>query len=209
MSKELILSMTVSIDGFVSGPNGETDWMFRSMSEEGREWLVEQFWKAGLLAIGHQSYQAMADFWPTADNLVARPMNEIPKAIFSRSGAISRPSMEKTNAALKKVAAADPSAVLAALESWLHPTVAGKDLAADVQRLKAEDGKPIVAIGGASFAASLIRANLVDVYRLSVQPVALGRGIPFFGALEAPTFFKLEEVKRFDSGAVVKTYRPS
>ncbi len=43
MSKELILSMTVSLDGFVAGPNGETDWMFQSMSDEGREGVAEQF----------------------------------------------------------------------------------------------------------------------------------------------------------------------
>jgi dihydrofolate reductase len=127
-------------------------------------------------------------------------MNELPKVVFSRSGAISTPNMEKTTAALKEGDRA--------LESWLHPTVAGADLVADIQRLKAEGGKPIVAIGGTSFASSLVKANLIDVFRLSVHPVALGHGIPLFGALEAPLRLKLEDLKGFDSGVVVKTYRP-
>ena len=94
------------------------------------------------------------------------------------------------------------------LESWLHPIVAGTDLVADIQRLKAEDGKPILAHGGASFASSLIASNLVDVFHLVVHPVALGRGLPIFGGLENPLDLKLEDLKQFDTGVVIKTYQP-
>ncbi len=211
MSKELILSMTVSIDGFIAGPNGEMDWIFHSMSEEGRQWVADQFWQASLIAMGHHSYLTMADFWPTAAGPIARPMNEIPKVVFSRTGMISPPLMEKTVAALKDETKAEDSKQMTAeqvLRSWLHPTIAGTDLIADIQRLKLEDGKPILAIGGASFASSLITAKLVDAFRLSIHPVALGNGIPLFGGLEAPCRMKLEDLRRFDSGAVVKTFRP-
>lgn len=206
MSKELILSMTVSIDGFVAGPNGEMDWIFPSMSDEGRRWVAEQMWTVSLLAMGRRSYQEWVEYWPTAAGPVAGPMNEIPKAVFSRSGATPPPSMEKPGlkAEMPEAATADAKA----LESWLNPTATGKDLVADMQRLKAEDGKPILAIGGISFASSLIVANLVDVFRLVVHPVVLGRGIPLFGGLEAPVRLKLEDLKRFESGVVVKTYRP-
>ncbi len=94
------------------------------------------------------------------------------------------------------------------MDSWLHPIVAGKDLVADINRLKAEHGKPINAIGGASFAASLIAASLVDAFRLAAHPVALGRGLPIFAGLESPLRFKLEDLKQFDTWAVIKTYRP-
>jgi dihydrofolate reductase len=212
MSKELILSMSVSVDGFVAGPNGEMDWMFAARSEASTQWLVDRLGQVSLIAMGHRSYQGMADYWPTSNNPFARPMNEIPKAVFSRSGAISPPSMEKTTAALKDAPKAETSGQTsvdrAALESWLHPIVAGTDLVADIQRLKAEDGKPIVAIGGASFASSLIAANLVDAFRLAVHPVVLGRGLPLFAGLENPLRFELEDLQRFDTGAVIKTYRP-
>jgi dihydrofolate reductase len=144
---------------------------------------------------------------------MARPMNEIPKAVFSRSGSISAPSLDKTTAALKDATKAETSentsADQAVLESWLHPTVAGTDLVADIQRLKAEDGKPILAHGGASFATSLIAANLVDMFYLVVHPVVLGRGLPIFAGLEKPIDLKLEDLKQFDTGIVVKTYRPA
>jgi dihydrofolate reductase len=209
MSKELILSMTMSVDGFVADANGEVDWMVPARSDEGRRWVAEQMWFASLLAMGRRSYHEWADFWPTAANANAGPMNEIPKAVFSRSGKVSLPSMEKTTASQKAEPAGATIAVQKAIESWLHPFVTGQDLVADVQRLKAEDGKPILAIGGNSFASSLIKASLVDVFRLVVHPVVLGHGLPLFGELEAPLRMKLEDLKRFDSGVVVQTYRPS
>ncbi len=212
MSKELILSMSVSVDGFVSGPNGEIDWIFRNRSEASTQWLVDRLGQVSLIAMGHRSYRDMADYWPTSTSPFARPMNEIPKAVFSRSGAISPPNLEKTMAALKNETKAETSGHTSVdqtvLESWLHPMVAGKDLIADIQRLKAEDGKPINALGGASFASSLIAAHLVDVFRLVVHPVVLGRGLPIFAGLENPVHLKLEDLKQFDAGAVVKTYRP-
>jgi dihydrofolate reductase len=199
MSRELILRMSMSVDGFVSGPNGEIDWMLPTMSDAGRQWLLEAFDRVDLIALGHRSYPGMAAFWSTATNVLARPMNEIPKAVFSRSGAITTPT------ALKEATEADP----ASLERWMNPIVSGTDLVADIQRMKAEDGKAIMAIGGASFASSLVAANLVDQYLLSVHPVVLGRGVPLFAGVETPLHLKLEDLKQFDTGAVAKIYRPA
>ena len=212
MSRELILKITMSIDGFVAGPNGEIEWMFASMSDAGRQWTVDLLSQAGLHAMGRRSYHDMASYWPTQDNPIARAMNEIPKAVFSRSGAVGSPKLEEATTALKDATKAEaPEQVKAdpaVMENWLHPIVAGKDLAADIQRLKAEDGKPILAHGGASFASSLIAANLVDLFHLVVYPVAIGRGLTIFGEVEKPLFLKLEDLIRFDSGVLVKTYRP-
>ena len=212
MSKELILKMSMSIDGFVSGPNGEIDWIFRTSSEASRQWIIDLLGQASLHAMGRRTYHDMAAFWPTSTSPIARPMNEIPKAVFSRSGAICAPNLEMTTAALEDATNAETAEQTCGdqtvLESWLHPTVAGTDLVADIQRLKAEDGQPILAHGGASFASSLIVANLVDVFHLVVHPVVLGRGLPIFAGLESPVYLKLEDLKQFDTGVVVKTYRP-
>lgn len=212
MSKELILKMSISVDGFVAGPNGETDWIFRTRSQASTQWLVDLFGQVSLHAIGHRSYN-MADFWPTATHPLAQSMNEVPKAVFSRSGQIPVPNMEKTTAALNDAADTEPptdtTAIRAAMESWLNPIMAGSDLVADIQRLKAEDGKPILAHGGASFASSLIAANLVDVFHLVVHPLVLGRGLPIFADLENPAYLKLEDLKQSENGVVFKTYRPA
>lgn len=203
MSRELVLNMSVSLDGFVAGPNGETDWIFRNSTEESRAWAVERLGRASLHAMGRASYQAMADFWPTSANPFAEPMNRIPKAVFSRTGVVDAPSMDKTTAAV------DAGTVeQSVLDSWQHPTVGGVDLVADIQRLKQGGGGPINALGGAGFASSLLVANLVDLIQLSVHPVVLGRGIPIFAELQCPLHLKLEDLNRFASGIVVKSYRP-
>ena len=188
--------MSISVDGFVGGPNGEIDWLFRSMGDDGREWTEDLLGSAGLHALGRKSYSEMATFWPVSPMPMARQMNEIPKVVFSRSGQVATPEIDE--------AKADK----AARESWLNPIALGTDLVADIQRLKAEDGKPILAHGGAGFATSLIAANLVDVFHLVVHPDALGRGLSIFGGLERPLQLKLEDLKQFDTGVVVKTYRP-
>jgi riboflavin biosynthesis pyrimidine reductase len=63
------------------------------------------------------------------------------------------------------------------------------------------------AISPATFAQSLVRANLVDEYHLVEHPVALGRGKPLFATLEAQSMFALVECARFDGGAVALVYR--
>jgi dihydrofolate reductase len=212
MSKQLILKMSVSVDGFVGGPNGEIDWMFRSMSDEGRAWIIDLLGGVSLHAMGRRTYQDMASYWPKSDNPIARHMNEIPKVVFSRTGTISPPNKDQTTSALKDATKADPPggsvADPAIMESWLHPMVVGKDFVADVQRLKAEDGKPILAHGGASFVSSLIAAHLIDLFHLVVHPVALGRGLPIFAGLESPLHLKLEDLRQTNTGVVAKTYRP-
>jgi dihydrofolate reductase len=209
MSRELILSMSVSVDGFVAGPNGEIDWIFRNAGEASTQWLVDQLGQVSLHAMGHRAYLDMAGYWPTSSSPFARPMNQIPKAVFSRSGVISPPSIEAITAVQEDGAGSGTTPPdYKVLEGWLHPIVAGTDLIADIQRLKAEDGKPINALGGASFASSLIAAHLVDVCRLIVHPVILGRGLPIFTELENPLHLKLEDLKQFDTGVVAKTYRP-
>lgn len=194
--RNLILKMSISVDGFVGGPNGEIDWLFRSMSDEGREWTTELLESAGLHALGRKSYSEMATFWPLSPMPMARLMNEIPKAVFSRSGKVATPEIDESKA------------TQIALDTWRNPIVLGTDLVADIQRLKEEDGKPILAHGGAGFATSLIAANLVDVFHLVVHPDAIGKGLSIFGGLEKPMQLKLEDLKQFDTGVVVKTYRP-
>lgn len=47
------LKISVSIDGFVGGPNGEIDWIFRSMDENATAWTLANIWDAGAHAVAH------------------------------------------------------------------------------------------------------------------------------------------------------------
>jgi dihydrofolate reductase len=87
--------------------------------------------------------------------------------------------------------------------------VASGDLAQEVAKLKAQDGKPIIAHGGAGFARSLVAQGLVDQYALLVYPVALGKGLPIFSELATPRRLQLISSKAFPKGSVAQIYRPA
>ena len=122
-------------------------------------------------------------------------MNEIPKAVFTKKGFKGIDTGHKSAAELTP-----------AMASWAGARVFNRDLAEGIRDLKAEQGKPIVAIGGAGFMQNLIATGLIDEYLLAVHPVALGSGLPIFTGLATPLYLKLVDVKTFPGGAAVHHY---
>lgn len=207
--RDLILKMSISIDGFVSDPDGRNQWMFGT-DQEAKAWSVEYIWNAGLHIMGSRSFHDMAAYWPTSTDMFAPPMNQIPKAVFSRQGpAILRNANmtaalddARANAGTGQSAEPQPGA-----GSWAEAYVASGDLGEEIAKLKAQAGKPIIAHGGVRFARSLVAQGLVDQFALLVAPVALGKGLPLFSELDAPTPLKLMSSKAFPGGAVAQIYR--
>jgi dihydrofolate reductase len=150
--------------------------------------------------------------WPSgySDEIFARPMNEIPKAVFTRKGVDL--SNGVTTAALKNASAAKKErglvTVEADLSSWKNAEIIKGDLKTGIERLKQQNGKPILAHGGASFARSLVQTGLIDEYRLVVHPFALGKGLPLFSALDDPMPLELMSLIPFRSGVIALTYQP-
>ena len=182
--RKLIYSMGVSLDGFIAGPNGEIDWS--GPDEELHRFHNQQARELGLHLIGRRLYEEML-FWETREEQPSVPEHEIefariwkdtPKLVFSRT-------LEEVegNARL-----ADDDAVEVAAELKHQP---GKDLA----------------VGGAGLASTLIKAGLVDEYRLFVSPVVLGGGTPYFPALDETIELKLLETRRFGSRVVYLCFR--
>lgn len=194
--RDLILTMTMSLDGFVCGPDGEADWI-RDGDEQAMAWKVENLSGAGLHIMGSRTFRSMAAYWPGASGVFAPLMNQIPKAVFSSQGP-----------AVLQAVAAPSGPVQPGAESWSEAYVAGGDLAWEIARLKSQDGKPIVAHGGASFARSLIAQGLVDEYRLVVHPLALGKGLPIFAGLAAPRRLARVGSITFPRGSQAQIYRP-
>jgi len=67
----------------------------------------------------------------------------------------------------------------------------------------------MIAWGGAAFAQSLTRLGLVDEYRLVLQPVALGHGLPLFKDLATPLRLELVDARTYDTGAALHIYHPA
>jgi dihydrofolate reductase len=178
--RDLVLQMGISIDGYVSGGPDEDigggrpehpDVIARKMA-----WVA----RAGAHAMGRVTYEGMSAYWPTSTAEYAKPMNDIPKVVFS-----------------KTLTRAD----------WPTTTIAGGDLEVEVAKLKAEPGGEIITYGGYTLAQALTRANLVDEYRLVTRPVALGSGERMFKDLPAGRHLELAEVTPYPDGTVITIYR--
>jgi dihydrofolate reductase len=182
--RKLALMMGVSLDGLVARPGkfGAGGWGLPPedpvLKAQKLDWLAE----TDLHLMGRATYEEMAGFWPTSDDEYAKPMNDIPKVVFSRT-----------------LTTAD----------WPQTAIASGDLADEITALKRQTGKDMIAWGGAAFAQSLSRLRLVDEYRLVHQPVALGNGLPLFAGLTAPLVLHLVRARSYSDGSVLHVYRPA
>ena len=191
------MKMSITVDGFVGGPNGENDWVFRSSTEDSRARAVEKSWEAGLIIMGRKSFEGMAHYWPTSTNPFAPAMNAIPKAVFTKNGFKGVGPIKTTTEEQARAAA-----------TWSEARIFDGDLAEGIRQLRSEAGKPVYAIGGAGFMRSLIATGLIDEYQLNMHPVVLGGGLSIFNGLAKPLDLKLVEAKISSGGIVSYIYHP-
>ena len=208
--RRLMLKMSISMDGFCADgdPSGPQKWLFDTADDESNAWELSFIRDAGYHAMGHDTYRVMASFWPVSTEVFAAPMNSIPKIIFTRKGldvndaAITPRAVDE--ARKRPEGKAIPNDEI--IRSWTHPRVAHGDLGEQIAKLKREDGKDIIAYGGASFAQSLVELDVVDDYRFLIHPVILGRGLPVFTKAKELMHLELVEERRFPKGAVAHVY---
>jgi dihydrofolate reductase len=180
--RKVIVEMSISVDGFVAPAKGEPD--HRGAPEDPALKRLKLDWlrQTGTHVMGRVTYEQMAEHWPYSSDDYAAPMNDLPKVVFS-----------------KTLKSAD----------WNDSRVARGDLDEEISTLRQERGGDIIAWGGASFAQALSRAGLVDEYRLVINPVALGDGLPLFKDLPAPIRLQLVETTTYATGAALHIYRPA
>src|SRR2546423_10256633 len=186
--RKIILMMSVSLDGFIEGPNREIDWHL--VDDELHRHFNEQLAAMGAVLEGRVTHELMAGFWPTADAdpsstgpmvEFARIWRDMPKLVFSRT-------LERAD--------------------W-NTTVVRELVPEEIMELKAQPGGDLV-VGGADLAAAFIRHDLIDEYRLYVHPVGIGQGKPLFQPSDTRINLRLAETRTFGNGAVLLRYqRPS
>jgi len=185
--RQLILRMQVSLDGYVEGPNAAMDW-FDTEEEEQWKDLFETLESADALLLGRGMYQGYADYWRAA---------------------LTDPKRSKNHVRFARLAQETPHFVFSKTlktADWRNTTIRKGELEDEIQDLKRQPGKDMIAWGGASFAAALVVRGLVDEYRLVVNPVVLGGGKAIFGKPGARRLLKFAGSKSFGSGAVLLRY---
>jgi dihydrofolate reductase len=183
--RSVTYSMNVSLDGYIVDPEGSFDWTAPD-AEVFRFWL-DEIRQVGVHLLGRRLYETML-YWETAEQEQTLDEAELEWAAIWK--------------ALPKVVF---STTLSAVQGNARLVSGG--LAEELERLRAEPGQGEIAIGGATLAAEVAAAGLVDEYRAMVYPVLVGGGVPFFPRGERRMDLELVETRSFNSGVVYLRYR--
>lgn len=177
---KLILLMSASLDGFLARETG-IDWFEEPGEIADRAGAarhlanLELIRSCGQIVVGRGAYDEMAPAWSSSDSPMARLINSMPKVVFSSS----EPEFE-----------------------WVNSRRSARPAEEEIADLKRDGDGDIVVFGGAKLAHSLARRSLIDEYRLTVHPVALGAGLPLWHGLPEPQRFKPVSVATYPDGAV-------
>ncbi|MFD7553194.1 dihydrofolate reductase family protein [Streptomyces sp. NPDC059533] len=184
--RKIILMSGISLEGFFEGPERQIDW--HCVDEELHQHMNDAIRPMGGLLSGRVTHELMTDFWPTAD---ADPANagavaefagiwrSVPKYVYSRT--------------------LPPGGA-----DW-NTTVLRDVVPEEVAALKAAPGGDLL-LGGSDLAATFLRLDLVDAYRIYVHPVRIGRGRPLFRPADARVPLRLTGTRAFGNGVVLLTY---
>ncbi|HSC47657.1 MAG TPA: dihydrofolate reductase family protein [Gammaproteobacteria bacterium] len=184
--RKLFVSNLISVDGYLAGPDGDLSWF--AVGADFFAYVHKMMPTLGLLLFGRVTYEMMEQYWTRPeverdDPTVARPMNELPKLVASRT--------------LKK----------AGWGRWDNATVTADPVQA-VRELKAQAGGDMVIFGSGGLVSTLAEAELIDEYRMIMNPFILGQGIPMFRGMKKRVPLKLVASDIFDKNVVMLTYHP-
>jgi dihydrofolate reductase len=174
--RKVILSMMVSVDGFIEGKNPEYNW--HNWDDEMAAYMMNFFTTVDTFIYGRKSYEAMIAYWPGLNGEFASVMNRTEKLVFSRT--------------LKEVV-------------W-NSRLINTNAVEEIQSFKKQEGKNVVLFAGADLAATFIKNNLIDEFRLIVNPILLGGGKPLFKNTDEIYHLKLKDTIRFTGGNVILIY---
>ena len=185
--RKVKLSMQMTVNGYVAGPNGENDWMTWNPDDEFLEFINSHFDSSDTLLLGRKlAADGFIEHWEKTlrenpGHPFARKIVEIPKVVFTKT--------------------LDRSA-------WNNTALAKGNLADEIASLKKQSGKDIAVVGGASFVSSLIKEGLIDEYHLIVNPTAIASGMTVFNAFDGVRKFTPTGAKLYSGGKIVLSYKP-
>lgn len=183
---KLIYSMSTSLDGYISGPDGTFDWS--GPGEELHRFHNERVRALGGHLLGRRLYETML-YWETAREDPAAPdyalefadiWNALPKIVFSNT--------------LDEVVG--------------NARLARGRIAEEAAELMEQTGKD-VGVGGAELGSEAMKLGLVDEVHVFVHPVVVGGGTPFFPTLDEPMRLSLGEARVFGGRVVALRYERS
>ena len=194
--RKLIVQEWMSFDGVVQAPGSPDEdksggfkhggWHLPYFDDMSRSWVVENLTQAGGYLLGRRTYENFAGHWPNAsaeEQVLAQPLNTRPKYVASTT--LEEPL------------------------TWQNSTLLKGNVTKAVATLKQKDGDNLLVIGSAKLVQSLIDFDLVDEFRVMIDPLVVGRGKRIFGDDGALRPLRLVDSRVTTTGAILATYAPA
>jgi dihydrofolate reductase len=180
--RKIIVSTWTTLDG-VFDASSMAQWFAPYDSVGRQDYIREGILASDALLLGRTTYEMLAPYWSSLKNNemgIAAKLNSVPKFVVSTT--------------LKRA-------------DWNNTTIIGNNVVEEIKKLKQQPGGDIQVEGSAILVQSLIKANLVDEYRLLVHPFIMGSGNRFFKE-GMNTGLKLIKTQTFDAGVQLLCYEP-
>ncbi len=178
--RKLKLQVQMTVDGYIAGLNGEMDWTNRNWDDELKNYVGEITKPVDCIVLGRKLAQGFIPHWASLpEEEGADKFNNTKKVVFTKT-------LDKSE--------------------WDNTVLAKGDLVDEITKLKKQDGKDIIAYGGAMFVSALIKHGLIDKFHIFINPTAIGDGMTIFKGLDRPQNLTLVKSISFDCGIVVLNY---
>ncbi len=186
--RKLKLQVQITVDGYVAGPNGEMDWMIFGWDDKLKNYVTEITESVDCIVLGRKLAEGFIPHWAAVavkpddpEYSAGKKFTQTPKVVFSNSLDLSE---------------------------WENTVIAQGDIVEEIRELKSQDGKDIIAYGGATFVSELIKYGLVDEFHLFINPSVIGNGMTIFTGLDRKQNLALVKSTAFECGIVVLYYEP-
>jgi dihydrofolate reductase len=188
--RKVVAATFVTLDGVMQAPGGPEEDPTGGFTHGG--WTVN-YWDDAMgqvmgeimaapfdLLLGRKTYEIFAAHWPSMEG---------------------DPVSEKFNAVTKYVATSSAEPL-----TWKNSVAIRGDVAAEVARLKQQDGPDLLLQGSSVLIQTLLANDLIDRFTLLVFPLVLGSGKRLFGQGAIPAGLKLVDTKASTTGVTMSTY---
>lgn len=186
--RTLKLQVQMTLDGYVAGRNGDMDFMTWDWDDELQQYVDGITEPVDCIVLGRKLAEGFIPHWAAVAEDSGHPEFESGKKFTDTHKVVFTRTLDESK--------------------WDNTVVAKGDLVDQINALKQQDGKDIIAYGGATFVSALIKHGLVDEYYLFINPTAIGDGMAIFNTIDREHHLRLVDSRSFDCSIVALHYEP-
>jgi dihydrofolate reductase len=186
--RKIILSLNITNDHFIAGPDGSLDWHLPYWTNEMCDALGKLLDSCDTILLGRNTYNAFAAYWTIRRNDLT-----IPKADLALVDMMNR----YTKVVVSKTLSRTP---------WSNSVLVQQNVFRELKKLKQQSGKSIIVLGSCQLAAYLIKQDLIDEYYLWLHPISIKHGKALPQLINLHVRAKVADIEEFSCGVIKRGY---